>query len=581
MYLSLIDTVSTIVKTYGVDILSEHRFWHILSDSYSFKNEYTLKHIFKNCIKTGYISKIVKLKGNAKSIKAEIAHIIDTECRLNPDHEKEYTAILYSVAIATGSCSKQDYSDFINRSDPQLSTNHKNNNKSAVTFELVLSIIIGLIILFSSTIFYGVYLYDRWWMFFVILLIGFVQLAFCSFCLNKSYNSNLKWSSAIKRTAASCHIPIIFGFFINSLVPLFLRNESIRTRIYYYFSTDFHPDPISTNGNKCIEFSRNVTEAPGTFSIVLAVFVAYCLFSCCLGLYSEKYSFSHPRFRLSKRAIVIVSSICILGYSFFFASPPFKHANQEEAHNEWNINNQQNLELMETRKNTTPELSFKGIKLGHSFETAQEYTKALNNFESNEYLYYSLRPTSTKALTNINLALKPEIKTDSTWLTGKLIASKSKLVDTSVNIRILERDNIVSAIIILPQKPSNWHYINGFFENYKDLAVLYLKKYGKPERTYIPPHSSDNQTANDGAVSEYVWTFGNGTIRMSTEYIIYSTKSFDSDVNRVNRIIERMEKAEELGRIYQQNKIDSTKRAKAIADSLNRIINLENAVNEI
>ena len=43
MYLSLIDAVSKIVKTYGVDILSDPKFWQVLSDSYSFGNEYALK----------------------------------------------------------------------------------------------------------------------------------------------------------------------------------------------------------------------------------------------------------------------------------------------------------------------------------------------------------------------------------------------------------------------------------------------------------------------------------------------------------------------------------------------------------
>lgn len=89
MYLSLIDTVSKIVKTYGVDILSDPKFWHILSDSYSFGNEYTLKDTFKSCLSTDYIPKLIAIKGNSKKTKAEIAHIVDSEDKLNPGKEKE------------------------------------------------------------------------------------------------------------------------------------------------------------------------------------------------------------------------------------------------------------------------------------------------------------------------------------------------------------------------------------------------------------------------------------------------------------------------------------------------------------
>ena len=129
MYLSLIDAVSTIVKTYGVDILSGPKFWHILSDSYPFGNKYALKETFKSCLTTGYISKLVAIKGNSKKTKAEIAHIIDSESKINPGKEGEYSAVLYSVAIAIGSCNKKEYSDFINRNNPNPSPSPKPKTK--------------------------------------------------------------------------------------------------------------------------------------------------------------------------------------------------------------------------------------------------------------------------------------------------------------------------------------------------------------------------------------------------------------------------------------------------------------------
>lgn len=119
MLLSLIDTVTQIVKNYGVSILSDPKFWHILTDSYSFGNEYSLRDIFKSCINTGYASKLISLRGNSKKTKAEIAHIVKAENKICPGKELEYSAVLYSIAIAIGSCNKKDYSDFINRNNPR------------------------------------------------------------------------------------------------------------------------------------------------------------------------------------------------------------------------------------------------------------------------------------------------------------------------------------------------------------------------------------------------------------------------------------------------------------------------------
>ena len=94
MYLSLIDTVTQIVKNYGVSILSDSKFWHILNDSYSFGNEYSLRDIFKSCINTGYISSLVALRGNTKKTKEEISHIIKSEKKIHPGKEQEYAAVL-------------------------------------------------------------------------------------------------------------------------------------------------------------------------------------------------------------------------------------------------------------------------------------------------------------------------------------------------------------------------------------------------------------------------------------------------------------------------------------------------------
>lgn len=64
-YEGLIDTVSDIVKTYGVGILSDSKFWNILTDTYSFVGEYSLKDSFKDFLSNGNIKEL-KLKERRK-----------------------------------------------------------------------------------------------------------------------------------------------------------------------------------------------------------------------------------------------------------------------------------------------------------------------------------------------------------------------------------------------------------------------------------------------------------------------------------------------------------------------------------
>lgn len=118
MYWNLIDTVSTIVTTYGIGILSRPQFWYVLTDSYPFASDYSLKSTFKNCIDSGYLSNLIIFKGNYNKTISEIIRLIDHERRVHTDKEQEYAAVLYSIAIAIGSCSKKDYTDFLNQGHP-------------------------------------------------------------------------------------------------------------------------------------------------------------------------------------------------------------------------------------------------------------------------------------------------------------------------------------------------------------------------------------------------------------------------------------------------------------------------------
>lgn len=119
----LIDTVSDIVKIYGISILSGSRFWNILADSYSFKSDYSLRNTFRTCISEGHVEEIVALRGNKDLTIEMIDGILRKEDSIDGSKWDELKIVLYSVAIAVGTC---DYSDCANHRDAIT----KNSDKS-------------------------------------------------------------------------------------------------------------------------------------------------------------------------------------------------------------------------------------------------------------------------------------------------------------------------------------------------------------------------------------------------------------------------------------------------------------------
>lgn len=337
MYLSLIDAVSKIVKMYGVDILSDPKFWNILSDSYSFGNEYALKDIFKSCLATGYISKLIAIKGNSKKTKAEIAHIVDSENKINPGKEKEYSAVLYSIAIAIGSCSKKDYSDFINRNNPQTHPTPNQNSNSPFNFRKFISllkgvlrnhtriIIAGLISVSVSTLLYGLYIFCGWWMFFVLFLSGIIQMSFCGFLLTSIDSAK---NRTTKSDIASIGFPFIVAYFVNALLSFFFQGDEFRWDVFIYFG-DWQPKSVEefsdVGWDQIYRFTHHTVESPGFFSLLLGFLLLALFIGCAYGLFNN--SNPKPKFKvkysLLSLFLIMITEACIFIY------PTIKHKIQE------------------------------------------------------------------------------------------------------------------------------------------------------------------------------------------------------------------------------------------------------------
>lgn len=332
MYWELIDTVSKIVTTYGAGILSRPQFWYVVTDIYPFASDYSLKATFKNCINSGYISNLIALKDSTHKTKSEIIRLIEYESIVNPTKAQEYAAVLYSIAIAIGSCSRTDYSDFItpkgsaHRPSPAINDIDSFNQtddpdsitltepvhqllppipvspdtKGQCNFGVVISTVWGLITLLGSTLLYAPFLYDpQMGMSVIALTLGIFQFAFCSFTLNIFQNKYFKWNKATEETAIWCYMPIIIGFFINDLIPLLFCNGSIRNTIGLWLNNE-------------AQNLDQVIEAPSGLSIFLIVVLLFCIFSCGWGLYYMNNTPTHVRFR--KAPFLIVSAIIILAY---------------------------------------------------------------------------------------------------------------------------------------------------------------------------------------------------------------------------------------------------------------------------
>lgn len=108
-YTKLFETVRVIVRDYGVGVLTEARFWGLLTDLYPFASESSLREIFRICIAKGWIADLVSLSGD----KVGTLEYIRQTVYANPHLVRgNLVACLFSVSIALGICSEEDHEMF-------------------------------------------------------------------------------------------------------------------------------------------------------------------------------------------------------------------------------------------------------------------------------------------------------------------------------------------------------------------------------------------------------------------------------------------------------------------------------------
>lgn len=586
MYLSLIDAVSKIVKTYGVDILLDPKFWHILSDSYSFGNEYALKDIFKSCLATGYISKLVAIKGNSKKTKAEIAHIVDLGNKINPGKEKEYSGVLYSVAIAIGSCSKKDYSDFTNRNNPQPSPSPKpkpipkpNNTPKKYnvsikewTFSLIYYTV-GLALALGGTAFLSA-LYNGWWLFFIVLFTGFAQLCYCACVMT---NMEEVTNEDYKSVVLSFLFPIFCAFVGNALFSFFFFSESFR----HWLGSHLSGFPHSPEGPYFITF---------LLIIIYVLFVGFASISC----YSSNFSVSVNLSKARKDVAIASGAIITFLYLSLFFLPIIERGIKEHNNNVEKIRIEnlrkelinKNNKLHEDRIITERELSFKNIKLGISFDTAIEYAND-NAEEKNPYSHsstYDFLVSSKDGIIDAivkNEYIKSEEKiNNNNYYSGQSYTVKTILDNKEVYLTLYERNGLVFAMIITPGSWSGSTFSDSEFDN---LLKLYSSKYGEPEN--LGSALLDDTYHYGREIDKYVWQFKNGIVQLTNNDIVYVSADFIKSASQTfineTRIKEARRRHIADSIRIEQNRIDSIRREESKRDSIRRVHSHQNAINEI
>lgn len=590
MYLSLIDTVSKIRKTYGVDILSDPKFWHILSDSYSFGNEYALRDTYKSCLSTGYVSKLIAIKGNSKKTKAEIAHIVDSENKLNPGKEKEYSAVLYSIAIAIGSCSKKEYVEFCkghSNHQPSNPNNNPNGNNNSIWLTSCSIITLGVFTLIGGTLLYGWFLLGDAGMFWILCLIGILQLGTFKVLdefLHNTVNGNVKSRVII------CFIPIIIGYIINSIIPLILCSDSIADALHNYFSANFIPESYYIIPIERAWYASRISPEVGFFGGFASVTLCFCLISC--GYRINSY-FRESKLILRKIDIcasIITLAVIVIGYILVAIWPICSIYRQQK---EYDKIVARNKELHEKRENKVQDLSVKGIKLGISSETAWEYMTALKEDRGPSQLYYHETVKHPDAIYNEFIGttyygVYPyEVGTndfEGVNLSGDDYRMLISLDNTTVGLDLYVLNGFVSAMRI---------YGLGDHENaltnFDSLLSLYTTKYGEPEIIKDFSFEKDIHAilyyGSKGKSDRYVWNFKNGRIEMSEFGIMYISDTLLAKVRKeckegiINSEIAKKKKIE--AERQQRVRTDSLRREQEKKDSIRRVINHNNAINEI
>lgn len=394
---------------------------------------------------------------------------------------------------------------------------------------LFLIILFGEVISLGSTIFYLAF-YRGWWLVFIIILMGITQLLYLSIItihLNESNNSYYK--SIIR----SILFPFFIAIMLNAIMTFFFFNESFRIYLGHH---------LQEHNNDAPSFE--------TFLLCIIYFIAVG-YGCIICLRIDFHNYIPKSLNLK---ITIKTSISILlCYLILFFYPNIStsfydyHIYQEQQHLEKEYRDQilNNRDLQLLRKNEITDLSFKGIIIGAPYETNIQTAEAISDFQNRKENYYTIKSKCNEEFYDFSSYIEEHWQHPSTFgIQGHYYSGYTTFQNYLIKLNIYEFNNIVPLIIID-------FYMNE--EDFYHIVKLYSSKYGEPERmtpsglpfkedpqwSYILKNAKDKDkyygNYENKIKNDYVWTYKNGIVRLSTRQIMYISNNFIEVIKNENK----------------------------------------------
>lgn len=335
-YEELIKTVDSIVANHGEEILSSPKFWYILTDTYSFKNNYSLKVVFKKAIAGGYIERIVSVRNEPEAVKTKIRGIISSNGRsADPMNKEELKACLISVAVAVKACPLTEINTFLKtnafsktagvgrnvetskikrktgRRINGQKTPHKQSSRpttltSRLTVGSVILIVFGYILLAINIALFPACIKPDGLGFNVIGWYALIsQILYIFIALGFLNPSDPFWPKDVSRTTFWCVLPILIIFILSDIFSLFFFIIPFKQ----YFSEAIWGQPY------IIKTSPYSTSTPNPYFELGQVFLALLIPVggwYALDFYSENKKLKNPRFPYDWRAFFISLGIILI-----------------------------------------------------------------------------------------------------------------------------------------------------------------------------------------------------------------------------------------------------------------------------
>ncbi|MEZ3577310.1 MAG: hypothetical protein K1W01_07425 [Muribaculaceae bacterium] len=441
---------------------------------------------------------------------------------------------------------------------------------------IILLLIFEVVASFGGTISYLTF-YNGWWPFFTVLLMIACQ-APCLHMFITIFDENVIYVTRnFKIIVMSIICPFLIAMLLNVLIS------------FLFFSMTFR----NWLGCHLNEYINNDTPTEITF--LLCCFYAICL---CVSLISTKNKFI---LYLDKRIFFKSAIIVLIGYLLLFFYPNIceainvYHIEQErkQIENEYQSQLRINNELQQKRSNQIIDFTFKGIKIGASYPFEVKKAKTIPDLTNVESRYYSIsldgecNPSDLPTIIETHRIMPDTIvKHNIFTIVGEKFIGHTSLDNHPIGLEIYEYNEKVSMIMVM-------YHLNE--ENLNQIINLYSDKYGEPERMTLEgiPYrynviESNQQYSNLYKIdnkNDYVWSFKNGTIRLSAERIIYLSKEFENTLIRENntirsRLLQRLRSLTDSLNILREHR-EAIERKRAYEDSIKKLNNHVNAINEI